>query len=160
MSSIFSSFKKLRSKQSVVQAILLFHRQWALKRFLKILPKRYTQNRYKKTEHRNCYEVDRIWDEKLQLTIEYIDSVLPIFNFLKPLPGQILLSRYEQMKKFKNINSELCDEFIKRNFSESKLKILMEDIAAENKLDREHEFLILLFEMIDESERFIGKDQQ
>jgi hypothetical protein len=152
MQSLSKKYRGLENKHKIIQVILFYHRQWAVKRFEYILPKRYTENRYGKSEHRNRYEVDRVWDEKLKLTIGYIDSVLHEFPFLKYLPGKMLADRYEGLKRFKKIESQMCDAFVKNHFYERKTKESLEDKAADNRLDREHQFLNLLFELIDDAE--------
>jgi hypothetical protein len=152
-------YKKARDKHRIIQAILSHHRQWAVNRFSEILPKRYVENRYKKREHRNKFEIDRVWDDKLQLTFDYIKELLSDVPSLRNVPALILISRYSQLNKFNDIHDHLCDEIIANHFNTNRLKRELGDSAAESKLEREHHFLSLLFELLDKAEtEYINAD--
>ena len=153
-SEISNQYKQIQCQQKVIQKKLQSHREWSVARFVDILPKRYVENRYQKKVYRNKYEVERIWDEKLQRTIDDIKKDLHKFPFLKSLPANVLTSRYGQIQKFNNINSEQCDEIVAIHFDGKQLKQELEDRAADSKLEREYHFLSLLFELIDKAENF------
>lgn len=153
MADISYLFDNIKFKQKIIQAMLSKHRLWAIQRYKYILPIRFIENRYQKTEHRNKNEIDRVWDHKLKNIIEEIENNSKEHPFLKNVLVELIKNRYKSLKAYRNISKYQLDIFIEEHFSVNKQKQDLEDKLAENKLERAHEFMSMMYEMLDDSEQ-------